>query len=69
MSKPWYQSKTIWINVIAGILEIIAIAGTFPGADAIAMWLPPATAVLNIIMRRLTSVPIEGSPAAEREWR
>jgi hypothetical protein len=54
--KPWWKSKTIWLNVISGLLE-----GTqlFTGVQ----WIPPgivtlATNVLNIILRKMTYRPV-----------
>lgn len=67
MPKPWYQSRTIWANLIAGVIEVVAVVGSFPGADVIAQWLPPVTAILNILLRRLTSEPIAGTAAAAKD--
>jgi len=59
-SKPWYASKTLWVNAIAGIA---AMAGAF-GLD---LGLTPETqtslvagilAVVNIILRLVTKQPV-----------
>jgi hypothetical protein len=54
--KPWWQSKTIWLNVISGLLEG---AQLFIGVQ----FIPPGiltlvTNVLNIVLRKMTSQPI-----------
>jgi hypothetical protein len=54
--KPWWKSKTIWLNVISGLLEGAQI---FTGVQ----WIPTGvltivTNVLNIILRKMTSQPL-----------
>jgi len=49
MSKKWYYSKTIWANILVGI---ISVAGILPTE-----WqqgILPVVAVLNIILRSIT---------------
>jgi hypothetical protein len=60
--KKWYKSKTIWLQVIAVIIGgIQALEGS--------AWIPveyqvAILAVLNIIVRLITSVPVV-SPLAK----
>ncbi len=60
----WWKSKTIWLNIIIVILAAIqAIQGE--------AWFNPAiqaaiVAILETIMRLLTSQPIAGTPAAKK---
>lgn len=68
--KPWYQSKTLWVNLIILALALID-AGT--GNDWVAQHVSESprvaqavagmVAVLNLALRLLTGKPIEGSPA------
>ncbi len=59
--KPFYQSKTIWFNAIAGVFGFLA-----ANVPAIAALVPqPAGAVIgvavpliNIVLRSITSQPI-----------
>jgi hypothetical protein len=61
--KPWYQSKTIWLNIISGIVAILT------QANIIAI-LPPSklplvaaiTAVANIVLRLITDTTIGVKP-------
>lgn len=64
--KPWYQSRTIWVNVLS---LIIALAALFAGDT---LGLPPdvvkyatiVLAVANVVLRTVTSEAIAGTPAA-----
>lgn len=61
MTKKWYESKTIWVNVLT---LVIAILTTVVASDVI----PPeivlyitgiAVPILNVILRFVTDTPIE----------
>lgn len=60
-SKPWWQSKTIWISALT---LIIGIVGFIAGQDFIASnpqvagWFTMGLGLLNIILRFLTGKPI-----------
>lgn len=56
IKKGWWQSKTVWVNVVAGIALIAqAVTGTqILDADQQATIL----AVINIVMRFATKAPI-----------
>lgn len=64
--KSWYLSKTIWFNVIATALDILAL--TQFGAVIPATWAPYialAHGVGNVLLRRISAEPITfGSPRA-----
>jgi hypothetical protein len=55
-SKKWYLSKTLWVNIIQIILDMLTLTG----------WLVPiagpiigiVASVLNIILRILKVVPL-----------
>ena len=61
-TKPWYLSQTIWLNVVALLIEIV---GTILDSAGL-LQLPPqwqtylgvVVAVLNIIKRWLTTQPL-----------
>lgn len=62
--KMWYQSKTIWANVLGLAVLIIpqlidALTQTFPQADLITVWGGFALAVVNIVLRFVTSEPLK----------
>lgn len=58
--KSWYASKTVWFNVL---YFVIAIAATFgwgdfqPDAETVSA-VSAIVALVNIVLRKLTSVPI-----------
>ena len=58
VSKPWWSSKTIWLNVIGALLWGLQ---EFAGKDIIAAeHLVIAMIVLNVIMRSITTQPLGG---------
>ena len=65
-SKPWYASKTIWINVIAFIATMATVFGVdLPfelGTEAQAEIVAAIMAVVNIALRFVTASPIGGDP-------
>lgn len=64
-SKPWYTSKTIWLNVISAILAIVgALQTSIPITPTIASAFAGTVTVLNIVLRLLSGAPITGTPAA-----
>ena len=63
MPKNWWQSRIFWLNVIAVLIVIVQ-------AIQQEAWINPEyqvliLAVLNAIMRFLTSQPIAGTPSAK----
>lgn len=55
IGKKWYQSKTLWINIL------IAIGGALTSLETTnkAGWIVSAASVVNIILRLVTSQPIQ----------
>lgn len=53
--KPWYASKTIWINVIMTAVGIVAVLSSQYPDLAI---LVTITSVLNVILRSVTASAI-----------
>ena len=61
-SKPWWRSKTMWVNLI--VFEIGAIGLVLDMGQALALpprwevWLVLAAAVLNLALRTITRQPV-----------
>jgi len=60
-SKPWYLSKTVWVNLVSTTLGVMAylsgsdLVSQNPGLVAA---LVAAQGVLNVILRLVTIVPV-----------
>ncbi len=57
MSKPFWQSKTLWFNVLAAGVFVAGSAGYAdfaPDADVMAV----VAAVLNVVLRFVTRQPV-----------
>lgn len=61
MNKPWYLSKTVWINLLTTTLGVM---GYLSGSELISAnpglvaALIAASGVLNVILRLVTAVPV-----------
>lgn len=59
-SKPWYKSKTVWINVSAAVGILAAfMTGDLDKAGALGQLAPIGLALLNVVLRLVTKSPIE----------
>ena len=63
MDKKWYASKTIWFNALAFILAVgIPVLGQYGYTGEVpAAWsvfIIPAIALVNLVLRFLTKEPI-----------
>ena len=58
--KDWYASKTLWANIIAGIVTAAGVFGINLGLDAEtqAQLVGGIMAVVNIVLRFVTDKPI-----------
>ena len=61
--KKWYGSKTLWFNALAFILAVgIPVLGQFGYTGEVpanlAVFVVPAIALVNLILRFVTSEPI-----------
>lgn len=70
MAKPWYQSATVWFNVLALVLMVL----TAPEVVQVlpAGWLQPiaaVTAIGNFLLRFRTQVPITSAGKAREAKR
>lgn len=60
VDKKWYVSKTLWVNIIAGV---VAVAGAFGlnlpiDGEAQTAIVGGIMAVVNIVLRFTTKVPL-----------
>lgn len=61
-TKPWWESKTIWFNVLSGAVDL---AQTLGGVGVLPPGvLPLVVAVGNVLLRIITSQPIGTAPPA-----
>ena len=62
MSKTWWQSKTIWANVIAFVATIAGMFGFDWGLtpEVQAQIVAAVMAVVNVVLRFITDKPISG---------
>lgn len=60
--KPWYKSKTLWVNIVVGATAILAyMAGDqfpIPLNEQVLGWIVFGQAVLNAALRLVTFKPI-----------
>jgi len=54
MVKRWYESKTLWINVLTLLALILGTVAQWPELQALAPQLLGALSVVNILLRLLT---------------
>ena len=62
--KHWYQSKTVWVNVLLFAIALAALFSSDPLFADYARYLVLAQSVLNLALRFLTNTAIAGTPAA-----
>ena len=57
IDKDFWKSKTLWFNLLAGVLIVAEMLGysDFVADDA---WLALVTAVANFVLRWVTSQPV-----------
>ncbi len=56
--KKWYQSKTIWVNILIAALAVVGeLSNVFPVSQHPKLWVS-VTGILNIFLRLLTTNPI-----------
>jgi hypothetical protein len=54
MEKPWYQSKTLWVNILTLLALILGSIAQWPELQSLAPQLLGALSVVNILLRFLT---------------
>ena len=61
--KPWYQSKTLWVNIGIGVIAVLGWlldqqnAGLLP-FTLDARWVAFAVAAINFWLRTITEAPV-----------
>lgn len=61
-TKPWYQSKTIWANIIVGLSLFFAAPELVPVLpEGSERWLLLVQATLNILMRFISTTAVSVS--------
>ena len=53
--KPWYKSKTVWINVLSLVAMVLATVAQWPEMTEIAPQRVYALAIVNVLLRFVTS--------------
>ena len=53
--KPWWESKTIWVNVLTLLGVIITSVTAWPELQKYGAQLATALAVVNVMLRMITS--------------
>lgn len=54
MTKQWYESKTLWVNVLTLLALILGSVAQWPELQHLAPQLLGALSVVNIILRFVT---------------
>lgn len=57
--KPWYQSKTVWINALTLAALIISTIMQWPELQQYATYLTYALAIVNLVLRFITNTQLE----------
>ena len=56
--KPWYQSKTLWVNILTLLVMILGTVSQWPEFSAYTGQIAGALAIVNIALRFLTDRPV-----------
>jgi hypothetical protein len=59
MMKPWYKSKTVWINVLTLLALILSTIMQWPDLQAQATYIAYALTIVNLILRFITTTKLE----------
>lgn len=63
MDKNWWQSKTVWLNLAVAVSAFLATAKAADGSplvpENVTQILLVVSAVANIILRSVTTVPLK----------
>jgi hypothetical protein len=51
MSKKWWQSKTVWLNVISLLLGVIAVIQQYVDSKTVLLVVGILNVVLNVVVR------------------
>lgn len=53
--KPWYESKTIWVNVLSVLVVLVTSIMAWPDMQQYGAQFTTMLAVVNVILRLITS--------------
>jgi hypothetical protein len=59
-AKPWYRSKTVWVNVFTLAIMIIGVIAGSPLAKDYGEYVALVLSIANVVLRFLTTQPING---------
>ena len=59
MCKPWYTSKTVWINALTLTALIISTIMQWPDLQQYSTYLTYALAIVNLVLRFITTTKLE----------
>lgn len=59
-SKPWYKSKTLWVNLLAGVAALTGAFGVDVGLtpEVQASIAAGVVALINLVLRLVTKQPV-----------
>jgi uncharacterized membrane protein len=58
-SKPFWESKTFWVNLVLALIAILELAtDALPLPEGSGVWLVFIIGVLNIVLRFVTVQPV-----------
>lgn len=68
MTKPWYMSRTLWVNLALTVVFALGLVGQLAGVFNISVQYVAlagaVAAVINFVLRLDTNAAIAGTPAA-----
>jgi len=73
MQKPWYKSKTVWFNILTiGGALLDATMGLIPTLSSVIAphifpWIMFGVGVVNMVLRTITTGPIDWTEAQAQE--
>jgi len=56
--KPWYRSKTVWVNVLTLLALILVTVAAWPEVQNFAPQIAYALAIVNVLLRFVSSESI-----------
>lgn len=56
--KPWYESKTLWVNALTLLVMVLGAVAQWPEFSAYTGQIAGALAIINMLLRFLTDRPV-----------
>ena len=56
--KPWYYSRTLWVNALTLLIMILGTVAQWPEFSAYAGQIAGALAIVNMLLRFITDRPV-----------